>query len=135
MTVRTFFASRRWTISDDDKMKSLAASGLSARSVAILYHTDNMARTRQYFHVATDEGRSFPLRPWLINASLTKFGRAFGETSSALGSFLRWCSGIDNLFDRLCGELLSTQDPAGLADGPHCCLRLEPELDQAANYH
>jgi hypothetical protein len=30
-----------------------------------LYHTDNMARTRQYFHVATDEGRSFPFRLWL----------------------------------------------------------------------
>jgi|ERR1035437_5954110 hypothetical protein len=27
-----------------------------------LSHTDNMARTRQYFHVATDEGLSFPLR-------------------------------------------------------------------------
>src|SRR5260370_38026110 len=27
-----------------------------------LGHTDNMARTRQYFHVATDESRSFPLR-------------------------------------------------------------------------
>ena len=25
-----------------------------------LSHTDNMARIRQYFHVATDEGRSFP---------------------------------------------------------------------------
>src|SRR6266550_2188842 len=26
-----------------------------------LSHTDNLARTRQYFHVGTDEGQSFPL--------------------------------------------------------------------------
>jgi hypothetical protein len=47
MTVRTFFASRRWTTSDDDKMKSLAASGLSARRVAIQMNRSFLAvRTR-----------------------------------------------------------------------------------------
>lgn len=41
-----------------------------------LNHTDNMARTRQYFHVATDEGRSFPLR--LRPGSSRRDGRLLG---------------------------------------------------------
>ena len=35
MTVPKYFAPRRWTPSDDDKLKSLAASGMSLRSTAI----------------------------------------------------------------------------------------------------
>jgi len=35
-----------------------------------LSHTDNMARTRQYFHVATDEGRSLPVCTENLNSSV-----------------------------------------------------------------
>src|ERR1700737_4074371 len=54
------------------------------------------------------------LRP--INPRLAKFLWAFKEASLSLGSFFRRCRWVDNLFDRLCGELLSAQPPAGLAD-------------------
>src|ERR1700674_1854310 len=40
-----------------------------------LSHTDNMARIRQYFHVPTDEGRSFPLRLRQIDSILSKLQR------------------------------------------------------------
>src|SRR6202022_2832685 len=76
---------------------------------------------------------SFRLRLRLINASLTKLCRPFGEPASALCSFFGRRGGIDNLFDSLCGELLSAQPPAGLADGSRWCLDLEAELDQAAD--
>jgi hypothetical protein len=73
-----------------------------------------------------------PLRPRQIDAVLAKFGRALGETAPALGSFLWRLRGIDNLFDRLCGEVLSTQPPTGLADGPRWRLDLEAELYKPA---
>jgi hypothetical protein len=42
MTRPTFFAPRRWTV-EDDKMKSLAARGLSVRRVAILMNRSFLA--------------------------------------------------------------------------------------------
>jgi hypothetical protein len=41
-----------------------------------LSHADNMARNRQYFHVATDEGRSFPFRLRQVDAILAEFEAA-----------------------------------------------------------
>jgi hypothetical protein len=51
-----------------------------------LSHTDNMTRTRQYFHVATDEGRSFPLRlqPELDQAAALAQSVAHREPTAAL---------------------------------------------------
>jgi hypothetical protein len=43
---------------------------------------------------------SFSLRLRLIDASLAEFERAFDEASPPLCT-LRWCGGINNLFDRL----------------------------------
>jgi hypothetical protein len=76
---------------------------------------------------------SFPLRLRQIDAVFAKFGRALGETASALRSFFRPCRWVDHLFDRLCGELLSAQPPAGLADGPRWRLDLEAQRHQAAD--
>jgi len=52
-------------------------------------HTDNMARIREYFHVATDEGRSFPLRLRQIDSILSKLQRPLGEATSAPIAFVR----------------------------------------------
>lgn len=43
MTVRTHFSPRRWTASDDGTLTSLAAAGLSARSVAIKMNRSHFA--------------------------------------------------------------------------------------------
>jgi hypothetical protein len=61
-----------------------------------LSHTDTMARNRQYFHVATVEGRSFHLRLWQIDAILAEFQRPCGEAVPALGAFFGRCRGIDD---------------------------------------
>ena len=78
-------------------------------------------------------GGLLPLRLRLIDASLAKLTRPLREPASALGSFFRRCSGIDHFFDRLCGELLSPQRPAGLAGGPRWRFDLQPKLDQSAD--
>jgi hypothetical protein len=54
-----------------------------------LSHTDNMARIRQYFHVPTDEGRSFPLRLRQIDSILSKLQRPLGEATTAPIAFVR----------------------------------------------
>ena len=76
---------------------------------------------------------SFRLHLRLIHASLAKLRWSVGEATSTLGLFFGGRCGIDNLFDRLCGEILSTQPPAGLADGPCWRLDREAKLDQAAD--
>src|SRR3981189_1180947 len=76
---------------------------------------------------------SFLLRLRLIKASLAKFRWPLGEAPSALGTFFGRRGGINNLFDCVCGKLLSAQPPAGLAAGPHWRLDREAKLDQAAD--
>ena len=60
-------------------------------------------------------------------------GRPLGEAASTLGSFFERCGGIDNLFDRLCGELLSAQLSAGPTDGPHWRLGIQAHFNKAAD--
>jgi hypothetical protein len=71
------------------------------------------------------------LRPWQIDAIVEKFRWPLCQSTPALRFFFGRCSGIYNLFDRLCGELLSAQPPAVLADGPRWRLDLQPQLDQS----
>jgi hypothetical protein len=74
-------------------------------------------------------GVLFSLSLRQIDAIVPEFHRPLGQPASALGLFFWRCGWVDNLFNRLCGEFLSAQLPAGLADGR---LHLESELDQAA---
>src|ERR1700730_16616254 len=76
---------------------------------------------------------SFPLRLGLVDPIFAKLRWSLGKPAPALGAFFRRCGRIDNVFDGLCGELLSAQSPAGLADGLRGRLDPEPERDQAAN--
>jgi hypothetical protein len=55
------------------------------------------------------------------------------RAASALGLFFRRRSGIDNLFDRLCGELLGAQLAAGIADSPRWRFDREAHLYQSAD--
>src|ERR1700738_3664449 len=71
------------------------------------------------------------LRPWQIDAIVEKFRWPIFKSAPALRFFFGRCSGIYNLFDRLCGELLSAQPSAVLADGPRWRLDLQPQLDQS----
>src|SRR5260370_14527766 len=58
-----------------------AGQGYKVIRLRGLSHTDNMARTRQYFHVATDEGPVISLSPsapcatWPTRSSTGKHGR------------------------------------------------------------
>src|SRR5712675_2107804 len=71
-----------------------------------LSHTDNMARNRQYFHVATDESRSFHLRlrPKISNAwrqsfsaipSLQLKAQLFGLSLKRLDRCPKHCGGFN----------------------------------------
>src|SRR5882757_1552205 len=73
------------------------------------YHPVALALDRAY------SAHSFSLHLRQIDPIFAKLRRPLCKQASALGAFLGRRSGIDNIFDRLCGELLSTQHPAGLA--------------------
>ena len=83
------------------------------------------------FGTVLDFGKQFRLHPDTPVRDPLGIGLSFSD--QGLGAFIGRGCGIDNPFDRFCGEFLRAQPSAGLADRPRGRLELQPQLDKPAD--
>jgi 3-deoxy-D-manno-octulosonate 8-phosphate phosphatase KdsC-like HAD superfamily phosphatase len=87
MTVPAFFAAKRWAPSDDDTLKSLSASGLSLRSVAIQMNRSYLAvQNRAAKLKITFVKRSHSDHEFLAEGFIARFARREDAEIAWLGN-------------------------------------------------
>jgi hypothetical protein len=88
MTVPAFFAAKRWAPSDDDTLKSLSASGLSLRSVAIQMNRSYLAvqNTAAKLKITFVKRSSHSDHEFLAEGFIARFARREDAEIARLGN-------------------------------------------------